>query len=108
MSIVAMTVLFIASAGKSRICGGTLVDADDFARAQSSVLDFGFTRNEAEVFFRCSNDRSACVVVDGICGERVWIRRDFKEQAKQRFENANATIDCRHPTSTLSISRWWD
>lgn len=108
MSVFALGALSIASAGTSRICGGTLVDADNFARAQSTALDYGFTRSEVEVVFRCSHDRSACVVVDGICGERVWVRREYREEATDRFARANATIDCAHPTSALPILRVCD
>jgi hypothetical protein len=108
MSLFALAALLIASTGKPRICGGTLVDADNFAQAKSTVQDYGFTRREVEVIFRCSNDRSACVVVDGICGERVWVRREYRKEATDRFARANATIDCAHPTSALPILRVCD
>jgi hypothetical protein len=87
-----------ALCGSGCINSGAVVDPSDAGQRDRIEHYYGLDMALAQQIFRCVGGASQCRTVPGPCGERVLVHRDFRSEAKKRFAERGAMMDCVTPS----------
>jgi hypothetical protein len=78
--------------------GGAVVDPSDAGQRDRIEHYYGLDMALAQQIFRCVGGAPQCTTVPGPCGEHVLVHRDFRSDAKKRFAERGAMMDCVTPS----------